>query len=129
MQQTNLIISESDFVRLMATQPPPDLRAELERAIVVPNDLMQTGIVTMGSRVRYAEMETGTSREVEIVFPEEADPASGKVSVFAPVGAALIGLSVGQEIDWDFPGTCRRLTVVEVTQPAAGATDYKTPQH
>ena len=129
MQQTNLIISESDFIRLMATQPPPDLRAELERAIVVPNDLMQTGIVTMGSRVRYAEMETGTSREVEIVFPEEADPARGKVSVFAPVGAALIGLSVGQEIDWDFPGTCRRLTVVEVSQPVAGTTDYKTPQH
>ena len=129
MQQTNLIISESDFIRLMATQPPPDLRAELERAIVVPNDLMQTGIVTMGSRVRYAEMETGPSREVEIVFPEEADPARGKVSVFAPVGAALIGLSVGQEIDWDFPGTCRRLTVVEVSQPVAGTTDYKTPQH
>jgi regulator of nucleoside diphosphate kinase len=129
MQQTNLIISESDFIRLMATQPPPDLRAELERAIVVPNDLMQTGIVTMGSRVRYAEIETGHSREVEIVFPEEADPALGKVSVFAPVGAALIGLSVGQEIDWDFPGSSRRLTVVAVSQPALGATDYKTPQH
>lgn len=127
MQQTNLIISESDFVRLMATQPPPDLRAELERAIVVPNDLMPTGIVTMGSRVRYAESTTGHSREVEIVFPEEADPTQGKVSVFAPVGAALIGLSVGQEIDWDFPGSSRRLTVVEVIQP--DATDYKTPQH
>ncbi|PKO85581.1 MAG: transcription elongation factor GreAB [Betaproteobacteria bacterium HGW-Betaproteobacteria-12] len=129
MQQTNLIISESDFIRLMATQPPPDLRAELERAIVAPNDLMPAGIVTMGSRVRYAESTTGHSREVEIVFPEEADPAQGKVSVFAPVGAALIGLSVGQEIDWDFPGSSRRLTVVEVIQPVAGATDYKTPQH
>jgi regulator of nucleoside diphosphate kinase len=129
MQQTNLIISETDFVRLMAIQPPPDLRAELERAIVVPSDLMQTGIVTMGSRVRYAESETDTRREVEIVFPEEADPVRGKVSVFAPVGAALIGLSVGQEIDWQFPGSNRRLTVVEVSQPAVGAADYKTPQH
>ncbi|PKO33359.1 MAG: transcription elongation factor GreAB [Betaproteobacteria bacterium HGW-Betaproteobacteria-7] len=129
MQQTNLIISESDFIRLMATQPPPDLRAELERAIVVHNDLIQTSIVTMGSRVRYAEIETGHSREVEIVFPEEADPALGKVSVFAPVGAALIGLSVGQEIDWDFPGSSRRLTVVAVSQPVLGATDYKTPQY
>ncbi len=127
MQQTNLIISESDFIRLMATQPPPDLRAELERAIVIPNDLMQAGIVTMGSRVRYAESATGHSREVEIVFPDEADPALGKVSVFAPVGAALIGLSVGQEIDWDFPGSSRRLTVVEVIQP--GVTDIQTPQH
>lgn len=118
MQQTNLIISEMDFVRLMAIQPPPDLRAELERAIVIPEDSMKTDIVTMGSRVRYTEHETGNSREIEIVFPEEAEAAAGKVSVFAPVGAALIGLGVGQEIEWDFPGgSTRRLTVVEVIQP------------
>ena len=118
MQQTNLIISERDFVRLMAIQPPPDLRAELERAIVIPDDSMKTDIVTMGSRVRYTEHETGNSREIEIVFPEEAEAAAGKVSVFAPVGAALIGLGVGQEIAWDFPGgSTRRLTVVEVIQP------------
>lgn len=118
MQQTNLIISEMDFVRLMAIQPPPDLRAELERAIVIPDDSMKTDIVTMGSRVRYTEHETGNSREIEIVFPEEAAAAAGKVSVFAPVGAALIGLGVGQEIEWDFPGgSTRRLTVVEVIQP------------
>ncbi len=118
MQQTNLIISDADFIRLMAIQPPPDLRAELERAIVVPSDSMQEGVVTMGSHVRYAEVETGNSRQVQIVFPEEADPSQGKVSVFAPVGAALIGLTIGQEIDWDFPGgDSRRLTVVEVIQP------------
>lgn len=118
MQQTNLIISEMDFVRLMAIQPPPDLRAELERAIVIPDDSMKTDIVTMGSRVRYTEHETGNSREIEIVFPEEAEAAAGKVSVFAPVGAALIGLGIGQEIEWDFPGgNTRRLTVVEVIQP------------
>lgn len=118
MQQTNLIISEMDFVRLMAIQPPPDLRAELERAIVIPDDSMKTDIVTMGSRVRYTEHETGNSRKIEIVFPEEAEAAAGKVSVFAPVGAALIGLGIGQEIEWDFPGgNTRRLTVVEVIQP------------
>ncbi len=119
IKQTNLIISDADFIRLMAIHPPPDLRAELERALVVPSDAMQEGVVTMGSRVRYAEIETGNSREVQIVFPEEADPSQGKVSVFAPVGAALIGLAIGQEIDWDFPGgNSRRLTVVEVIQPA-----------
>lgn len=119
MQQNNLIIRESDFVRLMAIQPPDDLRDELERAIVIPDDSIPADIVTMGSRVRYTEQETGNSRQVEIVYPEEADPAASKVSVFAPVGAALIGLGVGHEIDWDFPGgNSRRLTVVEVIQPA-----------
>ncbi|MCL2525182.1 MAG: nucleoside diphosphate kinase regulator [Betaproteobacteria bacterium] len=119
-KQTNLIISDADFIRLMAIQPPPELRAELERAIIVPSATMQKGVVTMGSRVRYAEVESGNSREVQIVYPDEADPSQGKVSVFAPVGAALIGLTIGQEIDWDFPGgNSRRLTVVEVIQPTA----------
>lgn len=114
MRQTNLILCESDFIRLLAMQPPAGLRAELERAIVVPDDAMQSGIVGMGSRVRYAESETGNSREIEIVYPQEADAAQGKVSVFAPVGTALIGLAVGHAIDWDFPGGGRRLTVIEV---------------
>jgi regulator of nucleoside diphosphate kinase len=121
MQPTNLIVSKEDFARLMAIRPPEDLRAELERALIVPGDAMQAGVVTMGSRVRYAEVGTKNSREVQIVFPDEADPSKGKVSVFAPVGAALIGLTVGQEIDWDFPGgSSRRLAVVEVIQPNAG---------
>lgn len=118
MQHTNLIIGESDFARLMAIRPPKDLRAELERAIVVKDESMRPDVVTMGSRVRYTELETGNSREVEIVFPDEAAASAGKVSVFAPVGAALIGLAVGHQIDWDFPGgSTRKLTVVEVIQP------------
>ncbi|WP_407280965.1 nucleoside diphosphate kinase regulator [Aromatoleum evansii] len=117
LQETNIIVSEVDFVRLMAIQPSPPLRAELERAIVLPVESIQTNVVTMNARVHYRDEKTGLDREVQIVFPDEADIAQGKVSVLAPVGAALIGLSVGQAIDWDFPdGTERRLTVIAVDQ-------------
>lgn len=117
MQETNIIVSEVDFVRLMAIQPSPPLRAELERAIVIPVESIRTNVVTMNARVHYRDEKTGLDREVQIVFPDEADIAQGKVSVLAPVGAALIGLSVGQAIDWDFPdGTERRLTVIAVDQ-------------
>lgn len=117
MQETNIIVSEVDFVRLMAIQPSPPLRAELERAIVIPVESIQTNVVTMNARVHYRDERTGLDREVQIVFPDEADIALGKVSILAPVGAALIGLSVGQAIDWDFPdGTERRLTVIAVDQ-------------
>ena len=116
MQQQHLIVSENDFSRLMSKNPPEELRAELERAIVVPEESMPDDIVTMGARVRYVEHSSGQQRAVEIVYPEEADPGVGRISVFAPVGAALIGLAVGQSIDWDFPGgNSRLLTVIEVT--------------
>lgn len=122
MQNVNLVLSDVDFVRLMSISTPPELRAELECAIVVPVESMSPGIVTMQSRVRYRDEQTGQSREVEIVFPEEADASRGRVSVLAPVGAALIGLAVGQEIDWEFPdATSRRLQVLEVCYPEGSA--------
>jgi len=119
MSPEYLILTDNDFVRLMALQPGPQLRAELERAIVVPPDTVPRDVVTMHSRVRYLDEASGERREIQVVYPDEADLAQGKVSVFAPVGAALLGLSVDQEIDWDFPGGARRRLRVEevVDQP------------
>jgi regulator of nucleoside diphosphate kinase len=115
MDNRYLFLSERDFVRVMALQPHPALRAELERAIVVPTDAVPSGVVTMYSRVRYRDEHAGVSRRIQIVLPEDADPRQGKVSVLAPVGAALLGLETGQAIDWTFPaGEIRRLRVEEV---------------
>ena len=102
----------------MHLRPPEDLASELERASIVADDAVPANVVSMASSVAYAEKGTGNRREVEIVYPSDANPAQGKVSVFAPVGAALIGLAVGDEIDWEFPGgASRRLVVVEVVHP------------
>lgn len=114
-----LIVSKQDFVRLMAMQPPADLRAELELSIVVPAESVAPEVVTLGSRVRYRDENTGQIREIEIVSPEEADMAADRVSVFTPVGTALFGLSAGQGTDWDFPdGSVRRLNILQVTKPS-----------
>lgn len=118
MQDIDIVVSSVDYARLMAMPPSPALLAELDRAIVVPLESMCPGVVAMYSRVRYRDEETGASREVQIVFPADVDVAQGKVSVLAPVGAALIGLAAGQGIDWTFPdGAMRRLTVLAVTRP------------
>jgi len=115
MDNHHLFLTELDFVRVMALQPAPPLRAELERAIVVPSDALPSGVVSMYSRVRYHDEHAGVTRQIEIVLPEDADVEKGKVSVLAPVGAALLGLETGQIIDWRFPaGEVRRLRVEEV---------------
>lgn len=122
MSEPNLLLSQDDFVRLLSLSPPPELRAELERAIVVPVESMAPDVVCMHARVRYCDESNGQLREVELVYPAEADAAAGRISVLAPVGAALIGVSVGQSIDWPFPdGRPRTLRVVEVLPPAAAS--------
>ena len=54
-----------------------------------------------------------------LVYPGEADIEQGKISILTPIGAALIGLSKGQSIDWATrTGEIRRLTVLEVREAA-----------
>lgn len=113
--QEDLLVYLSDFVRLRKLVRDHALVEELERAIVVPSDRIPENIVTMNSRLIYSDESTGTTREVELVYPDEAAPMAGRVSVLAPVGCALLGLSVGQSIDWNFPsGKVHRLKVERV---------------
>jgi regulator of nucleoside diphosphate kinase len=83
---------------------------------VVPDDTDLRGIVRMGSQVRYCDEKTGDVRDVVLVYPHEADIALKRISVLTPVGAALIGLSVGQVIEFETPGHhTRSLRVLDVS--------------
>ena len=91
------------------------LAREVARASVVPSGFLLPGVVTMGSRVEFRDETTGQARTVTLVYPENADFAAGRLSVLSPVGAALIGLSVGQAIEWQTPtGGWRSLSVLKV---------------
>ena len=92
------------------------LAQEMERASVVAENADLRGVVRMGSQVRYCDDKTGEVRDVVVVYPHEADIALKRVSVLTPVGAALIGLSVGQHIEFRTPGHNKRsLTVLGVS--------------
>lgn len=86
---------------------------ELERAELRPAGAVPADVVTIGSTVTYRE--GARTHTVQVVLPNDADIEHGRVSVIAPVGTALLGLSVGQRITWDMPdGRARRLEVLEV---------------
>jgi regulator of nucleoside diphosphate kinase len=120
MRNDELLIADRDYARLAALARGDVLADELGRATVLPLERMPRNVVRMHSRVTY-QIEGGDDcREVELVFPEEADLAAGRISVLAPVGAALLGLEEGQAIDWAFfpDGRARRLRVLRTEAPA-----------
>src|SRR5690606_13781727 len=80
------------------------LMDELNRAEVLPPEQMPANVVTMHSQVECEDASTGEQHVLTLVYPNEADVEKGRVSVLAPVGSALLGLSVGQTIDWQAPG-------------------------
>lgn len=98
-----------------------DLEGELLRAKVLPRDRIPRDLVTMNSRVVFENETTGERREITLVYPNLADIDAGRISVLVPVGTALLGLRVGQSIDWELPnGENQRYRIVEVPyQPEA----------
>ena len=101
------------------------LAREIDRANVVLGPVDLAGVVRMGSWVTYREEASGRVREVRLVYPDEADIDLNRISVLSPVGAALIGLSVGQTIEFQTPIREKRsLTVIAVSTEAT-ANDVK----
>ena len=108
-----------DLVETYSAGPGADrlqqFERELVRAVVVPRDEIPADIVTMNSRVVFEDETTGERREITLVYPKQADIASGKVSVLVPVGTALLGVRIGQSIDWELPnGAKHRYKVVAI---------------
>jgi regulator of nucleoside diphosphate kinase len=98
-----------------------DLLVELDRADLVDAEELPPGVVRMGSTVEYRS-DDSQDRRVTLVYPGEADITLGRISILTPIGTALIGLSVGQSIDWTARDERRhRLVVVTVDGPQSSA--------
>lgn len=129
-QSPPITLSSRDFDRLEALLDAPQwhgnataqaLRGEMDRANVLPPEQIPADLVTMNSTVTCVEEIGGKQHVLTLSYPAEADAAQGRVSVFAPVGAALLGLTIGQSIDWTTPdGQPLRLRVTAIAyQPEA----------
>lgn len=88
--------------------------AELNRATVLPRQVLPPGVVTVNSRVRFKDVESGDVEAYIITWPDRADGGVERISVLAPIGTALLGYRQGDEISWPTPGGTRRLQILEV---------------
>jgi regulator of nucleoside diphosphate kinase len=125
-QAPQIFLTQDDIDRLLELieaypgQRFERLESELLRAKVVPRDRIPRDVVTMNSRVVFQNETTGERREVTLVYPGRADIDAGMISVLTPVGTALLGLRVGQSIDWEVGGQPQRYRIVDVPyQPEA----------
>lgn len=133
MSEKVLYISEHDRRRireLLAAVDPADrasgrdLDVELRLGKVVLPAEMPRDVVTMNSRVRLTDLDSGAELVYTLVFPADADFKAGKISVLAPIGTALLGERVGTEIQWEVPAGVRRLRIEELLYQPEAAGDY-----
>ena len=95
-----------------------DLRAELERALVLDPSRLSPNVITLYATVRVRDLERGARQELTLVSPSEANVSAGRISVLAPLGTALLGYREGDVVERVMPGGLRRLLIEDVQQPA-----------
>lgn len=100
------------------------LNKEIERAkIVEPQDIPKD-VITMHSRVKIHNMDINKSMEVQLVYPEEADMKARKISVFAPIGTALLGFRKGDIIEWEVPKGKTIIKIEDILYQPEAAGDF-----
>jgi regulator of nucleoside diphosphate kinase len=117
---------EAMLVRLPDDQPGVDaLREELDRAQIAESEAMPPNVVTMNSRIRFVIEPAGREMEVTLVYPRDFTGRPDQLSVAVPAGIAVLGLTVGQQIEWLAPnGQTVRARIIDIPYQPERAGDY-----
>ena len=131
-----ILITKQDFTRIhksisdakqnssIKKDEAEKLLKELHSAKVVPSEEIPSDVVTMNSIVKFHFENNKKEMQFQIVYPAQADFKNGKVSIFSPVAAALIGYGVNDEIDWIVPSGITKIIIDEIIYQPEAAGDF-----
>ena len=94
-----------------------ELKDQLSRAEVIDCSTVDCSRVVFGTVVTHVDLDTDDEVRYQLLGPEEADVSKGSISVLSPLGRAMIGKSVGDEITVKTPGGVRQLEVMDIKPP------------
>ena len=86
----------------------------LRKAVIIDESQIDSNTVTIGSTVKVYDTEFEEEVEYTIVGSAEADPYDGKISNESPVGKALLGRTVGDEVDVQVPDGTAKFEILEI---------------
>ena len=133
-----IALSASDYPRLeqlareAALQGDMDamfLRVEIDRAEIVPDDARDIdSIVTIGSWVTYWSNWGAPRKTIQLVWPDDLTSDLAQISVLSGLGAALVGLRVGDQMPYFVAGCMNVIRIESVNRPEANVVPlFRTP--
>jgi len=91
-----------------------ELENNLATSYIVNLDGLTCDKIVFGSMVTIEDMQTGSGITYQLVGPFESDINVNKISVTSPIGKALIGKSIGDEVQVKTPGGMREFEIVDI---------------
>ena len=125
---TGRILTRPDYVQLSrlvrdgdpALAGVDDVQRLLQESMLLASSSVAPGVVTMGAQVFLVGDADEPPTQVTLVDPQSEDAARGRISVLSPLGSSLLGLSVGQTVNWRSFGRVRTARILSVlARPAA----------
>jgi len=94
-----------------------ELKDKLSRAEVIDCATIDCERIVFGAVVTLADLDTDEEVRYQLLGPEEASVEQGSISVLSPLGRAMIGKEVGDEIVVKTPGGVRQFEVLDIERP------------
>ncbi|MBU2918085.1 nucleoside diphosphate kinase regulator [Psychrosphaera sp. F3M07] len=121
-KQPEIIISTVDLEKIeyqlersqLSEELMNALEEELARASIVAHKEMPVGVVMLESQVTFKVVATDRTFTKTLCLPNDLSKYEDSISIFAPIGSAILGLSAGQKISWQIQGKPQAVEIVEV---------------
>ena len=120
-----LIANEREFGRMNSDNHLHILEKEVTRAQVMSQAEIPSDVVTMNTKVMLKDLDTGEEMDYTLVYPENADFETNRISILAPIGTAILGFREGDVFEWQVPAGNVRLGVVKVLYQPEMAGDFE----
>lgn len=98
------------------------LQYEINRALIVDSRQIPRDVITMNTKA-LLELN-GEDIEVSLAYPDDADLGSMKLSVFSPIGTAILGYREGSTIEWEVPSGTTKIHIKKILYQPEAAGDY-----
>jgi regulator of nucleoside diphosphate kinase len=141
MKSNSIIITRKDYQhlkKLTGNGNIPDnergadnlrkLFIEIERAKKVAPEKVASDVVTMNTVIEFMDLDNNRSRQLKLVYPQQADIRKGYVSVLAPIGTALLGYRKGDIVEWEVPSGKKKFLIKEIIYQPEAHGEYQSLQ-
>ena len=96
-----------------------ELEELLENAIILDESSIDTSVISLGSNVKVLNKDLNVEIVYDLVGSNESNPMEGKISDQSPIGAALIGKRVGDDVTAEAPNGTISMKVLEIGRTQA----------
>lgn len=103
-------LERQQFVRARLSQ----LRERLSKLSSIDVTQIATDAVGLGSKVVTKDEKTGLTETYDMVFGDALEFEEGQVTMSSPIGRALLGKKVGEEVILKLPSMVRRLRITDL---------------